>query len=132
MANFALEELCRRKKDQTVKLIEIADTTQRIAEAVERRDELSVQLLLGEREQPIRQLYELEEGIRAYLPTLPEAEAIRMNELLRGAEPRTDEEKPLAEHAAQYRRMLESVTALDKQVSLRLGGSRSFYKKFRE
>ena len=132
MAKIALEELCKRKKAQTVKLVEIADVTRQIAEAVERRDEVSVRLLLDEREQPIRQLYETEESIRAYLLTLPEAEARRVNELLHGAEPGTEEEKPLAEYAAQYRRMLESVTALDKQVSLRLGGSQSFYKKFRE
>lgn len=132
MATIALEELCKRKKAQTVKLIETADATQRIAEAVERRDELSVQLLLDERERPIRQLYEMEESIQAYLLTLPEAEAIRMNELLHGAAAETEEEKPLAGQSAQYRRMLESVTTLDRQVSLRLGGGQSFYKKFRE
>ena len=132
MGKLELEELRRRKKDETIKLIEVGDVTRQIAEAVERGDSVAAQMLLGEREAPLLALRELEEGIRAYLPTLPEADAIRLNELLRGAEPATEEETPLAEQVTQFRRQLESVTAMDKQVSLRLGGKRSFYKKFRE
>ena len=132
MGKPELEELRRRKKDQTVKLIEVADVTRQIAEAVERGDPMAAQVLLGEREAPVRALRELEEGVRAYLLERPEAEAARLSELLKGAEPVSEEEKPLAEQVAQFRRLLDSVTAMDKQLSLRLGGSRSFYKKFRE
>lgn len=132
MGKRELEELCKRKKDETVKLIEVADVTRRIAEAVERRDEMSARMLIDEREDPVRELRELEEGIRTYLLEVPETEAIRLNELLRGGEPETEDEKPLAEQTAQFRRILESVAGVDKQLSLRLGGSQSFYKKFRE
>ena len=132
MEKLALEELRRRKKDQTVKLIEVADVTRQVAEAVERGDSVAAQMLLGEREAPVLALRELEEGIRAYVLEQSEPEAIRLNELLRGAEPAAEEEKPLAEQVTQFRRLLESVTAMDKQLSLRLGGNRSFYKKFRE
>lgn len=132
MAKITVEELCSRKKGQTIKLIEVADVTRRMAEAFEHRDEVSVQVLLGEREQPVQQLHEIEEGVNEYLLTLPEAEAIRMNELLRGAEAETAEEKPLAEQVAQYRRVLETTVALDKQLSVRMGGGKSFYKLLRE
>jgi hypothetical protein len=132
MGSHELEELRKRKKDQTVKLLEVADVTRQIAEAADRRDELSVQLLLGERERPMRELSEIEDGIRAYLPELPQAQAIRLDALLHGAAPETEAEAALAEQTAQYRRQLESVVALDRQLSVRLGGSRSFYKKFRE
>ncbi len=126
-----LDELCEKKKRQIVKLIEVADVTRQIAEAVERGDGVSAELLLGEREQPVRELSELEESVRASLPRLPEADAIRVNELLRGGEAETEEEKPLVDQVAQFRRILASVVALDQQVSLRLGGNQSFYKKFR-
>ena len=132
MGKRELEELCRRKKEETVKLLGIADVTRQIAEAVERRDEVAAQMLLGEREAPVRELHELEEGVRAYLLEVPEAEAIRLSELLRGAEAETEEEKLLAEQSAQFRRILESVIAIDKQLSVRLGGNQSFYKKYRE
>ena len=132
MGTLELEELRRRKKEQTIKLVEVDDATRQIAEAVERGDTVAVQMLLGEREAPLIAIREIEEGIRAYLPTLPEEEAIRMNALLRGAEPETEEEKPLAEQGTQFHRLLESVTAMDKRMSLRLGGNKSFYKMFRE
>lgn len=131
MGKLELEELRKRKKDQTVRLIEAADVTRRIAEAVERGDSVAAQMMLGEREQPVRQLKELEEGIRAYVLELPEQDAIRLNELLGGGEPESEDEKALAEQVAQFRRILDSVIALDKQLSLRMGGSQSFYKKFR-
>lgn len=131
MGKLELEELCKRKKDQTIKLIEVADVTRQIAEAVERGDSVAAQMLLGEREQPVRELRELEEGVRAYVLSRPEQEAIRLNELLGGGEPETGDEKALAEQVAQFSRILDSVLALDKQLSIRLGGNKSFYNKFR-
>ncbi len=131
MGMLELEELRKRKKEQTIKLIEVADVTRQIAEAVERGDVVAAQMILGEREQPVRQLRELEEGIRAYVMERPEQDAIRLNELLGGGEPETADEKALAEQVTQFRRILDSVLALDKQLSLRMGGSQSFYKKFR-
>ena len=65
-----LEELRARKKTQFIKLLEVSDVTKRMSEAVDRRDELSANLLLAERERPLLELTELEEGIRAYLLTL--------------------------------------------------------------
>ena len=131
MGKLELEELCRRKKDPTIKLIEVADVTRQIAEAVERGDAVAAQMLLGEREQPVRELREREEGVRDYVLSRPEQEAIRLNELLGGGEPATEDEGALAEQVAQFRRILDSVLALDRQLSIRLGGNQSFYKKFR-
>ncbi len=131
MGKIELEELRGRKKSEVVKLIEVADVTRQVAEAVEHGDAMAAQMLLGEREAPVRALSEMEEGIRTYLEELPESEAYRLNELLHGAEPETEEEKPFAEQVAQFRRILASVVALDEQVSVRMGGNRSFYKKFK-
>lgn len=131
MGKLELEELRKRKKDQTVKLIEVADVTRQIAEAVERGDMVAAQMMLGERDAPVKALREQEEGVRAYVLGRPEQEAIRLNELLNGGEPETPDEKELAEQVAQFRRILDSVLALDKQLSVRMGGNQSFYKKFR-
>ncbi len=131
MGKLELEELRKRKKDQTVKLIEVADVTRQIAEAVERGDMVAAQMMLGERDAPVKALREQEEAVRAYVLDRPEQEAIRLNELLNGGEPETPDEKELAEQVAQFRRILDSVLALDKQLSVRMGGNQSFYKKFR-
>jgi len=132
MGMLELEELRKRKKDEVVKLIEVADVTRQVAEAVERNDAVAAQMLLNEREQPVRALKEMEEELRAYIVEQPEAEAIRLNELMRGAEAETDEEKPLVEQVAQFRRLLASVQAMDEQLSVRMGGNQSYYKKFRK
>lgn len=132
MGKLELEELRKRKKDEVVKLIEVADLTKQVAEAVERSDAVAAQMMLSERERPVRELAEMEEGIQSYLLDVPETEAIRLNELLRGAEAETEEEQPFAEQVAQFRRILGSVRALDEQLSTRLGGNRSFYQKFKK
>lgn len=131
MGKLELEELCRRKKTQTRKLIEVADVTRRVAESVDHGDSVAAEMLLGEREQPVRELAELEESIRAYVLNRPEQEAIRLDELLGGSGAETEEEKALAEQVTQFRRILDSVLALDRELSIRLGGKQSFYKKFR-
>ncbi len=132
MGRREVDELCARRRTQTARLLEATEITRQIAEAADRRDGVAAQLLVDERERPVRELSEIEESIRSYLPELPEKEAIRLNGLLFGAAPETEEERPLAEQTAQYRRALEALLALDREVSIRLGGNRSFYKMFRE
>ena len=131
MTTVELEELGRRKRAQVVKLIEVADVTRQIAEAVEHRDEVSAQMLLSEREKPVRELREIEDGVRNYVKALPQEDAMRAEELLKGADAATEEESILADQAAQFRRIYDSVRALDEQVSVRLGGNKSFYKMYR-
>ncbi|MBO4913588.1 MAG: hypothetical protein J5449_00125 [Oscillospiraceae bacterium] len=131
MGKLELEELRKRKRDEVVKLIEVADLTRQVAEAVERGDSVAAQMLLGEREQPVRELSEMEESVRAYVMERPETEAIRLQELLRGGEAESEDEKLLVEQVGQFRRILASVRALDEQLSVRLAGDRSIYKKYR-
>ena len=132
METPVIEELRQRKKVQTVRLMEITDLTQQLAQALNRRDEISVTVLLSMREEPLRRLQELDMGIRTYLQRLPEASATRAAELLNGGAAQFPDETPLCEQVAQYRRLLTSAIELDRQVSIRMGGNRSFYKTFRE
>ena len=127
----SLEELCALKKSQNVRLITATDVTRRISEALDRRDEVSIQMLLGEREEPLQELSELKERLLSYVNGLPEADAIRADALLRGAAAQTEAENALVEQVTQYRRSLSALIDLDREQSLRLGGKNSFYKKFR-
>ena len=127
-----LEVLCKHRRDQIMHLMEVSDLTKQLTEAVDRNDEVSVNMLLSMREGPIQKLFELEQRLKEYCLQLPEASAIRSRELLEGAEPKGPGEEPLCEKNASYRRLLASVLEDDKQLSLRLGGSKSFYRTFRE
>ncbi|MBQ6985778.1 MAG: hypothetical protein IJQ25_02185, partial [Oscillibacter sp.] len=131
MDRHTLEELWRRKKSQTIRLMEVADLTRQILLAAEHRDQISVTMLLSMREEPVKRLEEVEASCRELVANLPEADAIRAAELLNGAPPESPDEIQLYEQVGQYRRLLESTVEMDRRLSIRMGGERSFYKKFR-
>ena len=127
-----LRELQSRRKMQIVRLNEVADVTSQMMQAADRNDQLSMQMLLAMRESPLEQLREIDESIRKYVLSLPEEDAIRCEELLHGETASDPEEKELSEQSAKYYRILESVIASDKRLSMRVGGNRSFYHTYRE
>ncbi len=131
MDRRTLEELWRRKKAQTIRLMEVADLTRQILLAAEHRDQISVSMLLSMREEPVNRLTEIEASCRGLVESLPQADAIRAAELLNGAPPESPDEIQLYEQVGQYRRLLESTVEMDRRLSIRVGGERSFYKKFR-
>ena len=123
----ALAELARRKREQLGLLNEASDRTKQLADAIDRKDQVSVQMVLAMRDGPIRAMRALEDGIEDFLPTLPEEDARRCDALLHGAAAETPEEEPLAALAAQFRSRLKSVAELDETLSVRMGGKKSFY-----
>ena len=123
----ALAELARRKREQLGLLNEVSDLTKQLADAIDRKDQVSVQMVLAMRDGPIRAMRALEDGIEDLLPALPEEDARRCDALLHGAAAETPEEEPLAALAAQFRSRLKSVAELDETLSVRMGGKKSFY-----
>ena len=111
--------------------MEVSELTRQILVAAERRDQVSVSMLLSMREDPVKRVGALDAECREYLQTLPQEDAIRAAELLNGAPPVNPDEIQLYEQLGQYRRLLESVVEMDRRLSVRMGGERSFYKKFR-
>jgi len=127
-----LEHLCLWKKRQFLRLTEISELTAQLARALDSKDQVSVRMVLSMRQDPIRQAEELEQNMRSYLLTLPEEDAIRLNAILDGAEPKTQEEIPLCEQVGRNRRLLQEITQRDRSLSVRLGGNKSFYRMFRD
>lgn len=128
MEQRELEELYHWKKQQMKLLVEILDLTGQLNQAVIRKDQVSVNMLLSMRQDPITKARELEDRLEAYLLTLPEETAIRMNELLAGTAAETPEEEPLAGQVAQNRRLLKKIRVMDEKTSFQMGGSRSIYR----
>lgn len=126
-----LEELLLKERLLYVKLSEFEDLTRQLGEALDRRDEVSVQMLLNMRGEPANQLQEADQQLRQRLLELPEDDAIRARELLEGGEQRSPQEAALCGQVKQNRRLLQRCRELDKQISVRMGGNRSFYKKYR-
>ena len=128
----ALAELSKRKREQLALLDEVSDLTRQLAEAIDRRDQVSVQMVLAMRDGPIRAMREIEDGIEAYLPALGAEDARRCYALLRGAVAETACEEPFAALIARFRSRLGSVAELDEKLSLRMGGNKSFYHYYKK
>lgn len=126
-----LEELFLKERLLYVKLSEFEDLTRQLGEALDRRDEVSVQMLLNMRGEPANQLQEADKQLRQRLLQLPEDDAIRARELLEGGEQRDPQEAALCRQVKQNQRLLHRCREMDRQLSIRMGGSKSFYKKYR-
>lgn len=110
-----------RKRYNT--LTEVMELTQELSQAIQRQDQVSVQMFLSMRQQPINQLRELQALRRKQCIMQPELEA-----LLSGAQAgQTPLAQSLVKLAEQNRGLLERIRQADRQISMRLGGKKSFY-----
>lgn len=132
MEEYLLEELTGLEKRQFLALTELVGLTEELAQAVDRKDQISVKMVLSMRQEPCQRLQETDTAIREKLLKAPEDEAIRLSALLNGQPAESPREEALCQQVVQNSRLLKKITELDRQVSLRLGGKRSFYKKYRE
>lgn len=110
-------------------LSETLDLTTQLAENLERNDQVSARMLLAMRQDPILHLAEIDQACKVRRQDLDPEDRERVAALLKGAEPRSGEERTFLEQAGRTRRLLERVVELDRRVSIRLAGDNSFYNK---
>lgn len=110
-------------------LNEVLDLSKQMGEALDRGDEVSMQMLLALRGEPILHLQEVDQTARSRRESLTPQDRQRLKELLDGAQPREQGEALFTEQSGKARRLLERVIGLDKQLSLRMSGKDSFYSR---
>ena len=130
MEKIILNALIQQKKRFST-LTDISTMTEQLAEALDRSDEVSVQVLLSMRQEPLSHLEEIQNNLRRDLHALPEEEAIYLHTLLGGGPAKTPIEQQLADQVATNMRVLQRITALDQRISITMGGSESYYTKYR-
>lgn len=104
-------------------LNEAEDITQQMAQAIDRNDQVSVQMLLAMREEPLEKLQAADRAVREQLEALPE-EAPELAALLNGAPPAQPGERTqqmLCDQVASNRRRLKQIMELDAVLGQRLG-----------
>ena len=131
MDGHVLQELVLKTRHLYIKLTEFENLTTQLAQAVDRRDEVSVQMLLNMRGEPAHQLQELHEQLKERLLELPEDDAIRAKELLDGSPQKEPEEAMLCSQVAQNQRLLARCLEIDKRISMSVDSKRSFHTKYR-
>lgn len=108
-------------------LNEVQDLTQQLAEAIDRDDKVSVELLVSMRREPIDKLAAAEDVLANQVSSLPPEDGARLLALLGGADAAAEEEKPLAGLVGSNRRRLEQVLAQDKILNRKLARENSAY-----
>ena len=110
-------------------LTELEDVTRQLAEAMDRNDQVSVQMLVAMRQDPLLQLEEVDRGEKHRKAALPDEDQDRIRALLQEQVPRYEGEDVFLDQAGKTRRLLERVVELDRRVNLRMAGDQSFYRK---
>lgn len=122
-----LKELMELERKLYAKISEAADLTQELSDSVERNDQVSVELFLSMRQRPILEMEEIQNHIALKRVELNRQDALRFDALLSGAPAESRDELPLTKQLAMNRRFLTRLTELDRQVSSKLCGDRSYY-----
>ena len=112
-------------------LNELADLTQQLGQSIDRNDQVSIQLIIAMREEPLAKLQAAEQARREQLEALPDREeAGQLAAVLNGG-PLADGEggalKMLSDQVAQNRRRLKQVMDLDRVLNQRMGREKSVY-----
>ena len=116
-----------QEKRRYALLSELFDLTRQLAEAVDRSDEVTIQMLLSMREEPLAQMRQVEENLIRQRAALAEEDGRRLEELLSGAPARRQEENALSEQVGANRRLLGRGVELDKRINKKVTREKSVY-----
>ncbi len=112
-------------------LNELWDLTQQLGQSIDRNDQVSMQMLIAMREEPLGKLQAADQALREQLEALPDREEARqLAGMLNGGPPVDPAQKPpqlLCEQVASNNRRLKQVIDLDRLLNQRLGREKSVY-----
>lgn len=108
-------------------LSEALDLTRQLADAVDRDDQISTQMLIAMRQEPTDKLAGAHRVLEEQRRALPPGDADRLAALLRGEDALTEAEEPLAVQVGVNRRTLGQLVDLDRVVNKKLARDKSIY-----
>jgi hypothetical protein len=111
-------------------LYEITDLTQQMAQALDRNDQTTMQLLLEMRAQAITAVKTENEQFRGFIASIEEPkDREHLQGILNGHDIADAEEQPVAKLAASNTAQLNKVIQMDKVLNQRVARDKSFYRK---
>ncbi len=112
-------------------LNELWDLTQQLGQSMDRRDEVSTQMLVAMREEPLAKLQAADQAVRDQLEAMPDREeAAQLAEMLNSGQPADPAQRSqtmLCDQVASNRRRLSQVVQLDRVLNQRMGREKSAY-----
>lgn len=109
--------------------MEVEDLSRQLAEAADRQDEVSMQMVISMRYEPIEKLALADQALREHLDSLGE-EGARIRGILNGdaSAAQDDMEKKLAEQAAANLRFHQRIMEQDRILSRKIAKDKSIYR----
>lgn len=108
-------------------LNETYDLTRQLAEAVDRNDQVTVQMLVAMRQEPVEKLRRGQQVLDQLKAALPQEAQDPMEALLKGSGTPAPEEAALANQAAINQRLLKQLVDLDRIVNRKVTREKSIY-----
>ena len=116
------------QRETVVAYISGSDRERQIAQALDRNDQVAVEMLIAMRQEPITKLEEAKQALQEQGEDLKNAEeALRLALLVNGGEPERPEEFPLAEQVAANGRRLKQVLELEQVLNRRITRDKTIY-----
>lgn len=108
---------------------EVLNITMQMAEAIERRDEVSVSMIISMRYEPINKLEIADRALRLQLAELEDEDSQRIRAILNGDSARAADqmEQVLANQAAMNIRTHKKLMELDEILNRKLAQEKSIY-----
>ena len=108
-------------------LNETYDLTRQLADAVDRNDQVTVQMLVAMRQEPVEKLRRGQQVLDQLKAALPQEAQGPMEALLKGFGTPAPEEAALANQAAINQRLLKQLVDLDRIVNRKVTREKSIY-----
>lgn len=108
-------------------LNEALDLTRQLAEAVDRDDQVTIQMLVSMRQEPTDKLARAHQALDQQRMALAPADADRLAALLKGAAAESGAETPLVQQIGLNQRVLKQLVDLDRVVNRKLAREKSIY-----
>lgn len=125
-----MDALVQMKRTSNL-LNELWDLTQQLGQSIDRNDQVSIQMLIAMREEPLGKLEAADQALREQLEALPNrSAAAQLAGMLNGGDavaPEMRSQQMLCEQVASNHRRLQQVMELDRLLNQRLGREKSAY-----
>lgn len=108
-------------------LNEVMDLSRQLADALDRDDQVAVQMLVSMREEPIKRLRQARRVLEEQRDSLAPKSRARLSALLNGEAPESPEEEPLAGQVGVNQRLLRQILDLDEGINRKLAREKSCY-----
>lgn len=128
MEKEVLETVLALERKMYSALNEVLEVTEELSDAIQRQDQVSVQLFLKLRQEPIDRLQECRTRLINLCGRLPGADGAQLRRLLSGqGDGLIPGAETLEKQVHQTDNLLKRVLVVDQAVNRKIGGKKSFY-----